>query len=149
MQIQFAIEGELQLSRRLSNIAANARDWSPAFEKSVADMKELFSGPVFETEGRAVDESWSPLSRAYALQKRKKFGDAGILQASGAMRAAFATKFDATSGSIWNTASYFKYHQSRMPRTKMPRRVMMKLTENVKQMIVKNFQQYFLDTVVQ
>lgn len=149
MQIQFAIDGELQLSRRLLGIAVAAREWGPAFDKSVTDLKEVFSGGVFDTEGREIDESWSPLSRAYALRKAKKYPDKGILEATGAMRNSFASKFDSTSASIWNLATYFKYHQSRLPRTKMPRRVMMKLTENLRQTVVKNFQQYFRDTVMQ
>lgn len=149
MQIQFAIDGQLELSRRMLGISEASREWSPAFERSVEDLKGIFSGPVFETEGREVDETWSPLSRAYAARKAKKYPDKKILEATGDMRKAFASKFDSTSASIWNTAFYFKYHQSRLPRSKMPRRVMMKLTENLKQMVVKNFQEYFRDSVMQ
>ena len=149
MQIQFMIEGELQLSRRLTGIAESARDWGPAFKQSVEDLKQVFSGPVFETRGAEIDASWSPLSKAYALRKAKLYPGKGILEATGAMKNSFASKFDATSASVWNTATYFKYHQSNQPRTKLPRRVMMKLTENLKQMVVKDFQEYFRDSVMQ
>lgn len=149
MQIQFAIDGELELSRRLTGMAMDVEDWSPAFSMAVDDLKQVFSGPVFDTEGREVDETWSPLSQAYALRKAKKYPGKKILEATGAMRNSFVSKFDATSATIWNTATYFKYHQSREPRTKMPRRVMMKLTENLKQLVVEDFNRYMRDTVMQ
>lgn len=139
MQLKFGIEGELQLSRAFQGISVSMQDWAPSMNESVTMLKEMFSGDVFDTEGEAIDESWSPLSRAYAKQKEKKFGDAGILQATGTMRGSFVSQFDSTSAQIWNSAMYFKYHQSKEPRIKIPRRVMMKLTENLKQAIVKIF----------
>ncbi len=139
MQIQFAIEGTLELSRRLTGLASSVEDWSPAFEQSAEDLKQIFSGPVFDTEGAKIDTAWSPLSRAYALRKERMYPGKKILEATGTMRNSFVSNFDATSARIWNTATYFKYHQSNKPRTKMPRRVMMKLTENLKQMVVENF----------
>lgn len=148
MQIQFAIEGELELSRRLTGMAVMVEDWSPAFSMAVEDLKEIFSGAVFDTEGAAVDAYWSPLSRAYALKKAREFPGKGILEATGKMRNSFLSKFDATSATIWNAATYFKYHQSNQPRTKMPRRIMMKLTENMKQLVVEDFNRYMRDNVL-
>lgn len=145
MQIQVAIDGEMQLSRRMNNIARNFTDFAPALEQSVIQLKEVFSGPVFDTQGEAISEQWSPLKKAYALRKAKKYPNAGILEATGLMRSSFVSKFDTTSAQIWNTAQYFKYHQSKEPRSKLPRRIMMKLTDNLKQMIVRNFQEYFLN----
>jgi hypothetical protein len=46
---------------------------------------------------------------------------------------------------VTNTAPYFKYHQSRLPRRKLPRRVMMKLDETRKQTIVKEFQKAIIE----
>lgn len=149
MQIQFAIEGVVELSRRLSGMAVMVEDWSPAFEQAVEDLKQVFSGPVFDTQGGAVDETWSPLSRAYALRKALEYPDKGILEASGKMRNSFMSKFDASSATLWNAATYFKYHQSNQPRTKMPRRVMMKLTENLKQLVVEDFNVYMRDSIMQ
>ena len=147
MQLKFGIEGELQLSRAFEGIAVGMADWSPSMEQSLTSLKEIFSGEVFDTEGEAIDESWSPLSKAYALQKAKKYPDTGILEATGVMRNSFVGQFDATSMQIWNSAMYFKYHQSSEPRSKMPRRIMMKLTENLKQTVVKIFHQQVNDII--
>ena len=134
----------MQLSRTLMGVAENCRDWSVALSESVDQLTSIFSTDVFETEGAAIDEQWAPLSRAYALRKQKKYGDVGILEATGDMKDSFQSSFDPTSAAIWNTAIYFKYHQSNQPRSKIPRRVMMKLTDSLKEMVVKNFQAQLL-----
>lgn len=146
MYISFGIEGTRELSRNLMGIAQTARDWTPAFAKSGEDLIEFFSYDVFESEGQAVDAPWQELSPQYAKAKTRKYPDAGILQATGTMRQSFMQRFDATSLVIWNAVEYFKYHQSKQPRTRLPRRVMMRLTEDLKQMVVKNFHSYFMET---
>lgn len=149
MQLQFIVDGDLQLSRVLESYAANIQDWTPAFEQSAAGMVEVFSTQVFDTQGQAIDEQWSPLSRAYALQKARKYGDSPILVRGGEgsenMKNSFGVTIDPTSMTVFNTASYFKYHQSSLPRTKMPRRVMMKLTDDMRANIVRAFQQQIFD----
>ena len=148
MQIQIAIEGEMQLSRRFNNIAQSSRDWTPVMKKSTEDLIHVFSGPVFDTEGAEIDEQWSPLKKAYALRKAKKYPGTGTLEATGNMRHGFQSKFDSSSAKIWNAMEYFKYHQSKEPRIKLPRRVMMKLTENLRETVIKNFQQYFQESIL-
>jgi hypothetical protein len=145
MQLQFIIDGDMQLSRILESYAANITDWTPAFEQSAAGLIEIFSTEVFDTQGQAIDESWSPLSRAYALQKAKKYGDMPILEATGNMRNSFGATIDPTSMTIFNAATYFKYHQSSLPREKIPRRVMMKLTDDMRANVVRAFQQQIFD----
>lgn len=145
-QIGFFIDGQLQLSRVLEGVANNVQDWTPAFEKSAGDLIDMFSNDVFDTEGMAIDEQWSPLSRAYASRKAKEYGeDTGILQATGTMKNSFTSFFDPTTLIVWNAAEYFKFHQSSLPREKIPRRVMMKLTDDLKAAVVRNFQQQFMD----
>ncbi len=145
MELSFAIDGDLQISRVLEALAANIQDWTPAFEQSTAGLIEIFSTEVFDSQGQIIDESWSPLSRAYALQKQKKFGDQPILVATGNMKNSFGATIDPTSLTIFNGASYFKYHQSSLPREKIPRRVMMKLTDDMKANVVRAFQQQIMD----
>lgn len=143
MRLQFTIDGQLQLSRVLLGLSVAVKDWTPAFEKSGEDLTRFFSYDVFESEGEAIDENWSPLSKAYALRKEKLYPGKTILDASGLMRDSFLSQADSTSLKIWNAAEYFKYHQSSAPRTKMPRRVMMRLTEDLREVVVKNFQTQF------
>jgi phage gpG-like protein len=143
LEIRWNIEGQDQLVRRLRGISHNLKDWKPAFQESVDNLKDTFSNDVFETRGRAIGESWAPLSPAYAARKASRYPGKGILEATGKMRRSFQTRATADMGVVWNTAAYFPYHQSNKPRFRLPRRTMMKLGELQKQQIVKIFQGYF------
>lgn len=131
------------MSRRLRIMADKVRDWSPAFQDTARELKNIFSNDVFQTEGGIIDEHWSPLKQAYAIQKAKKFPGKGILEATGDMRNSFMTLWRPDMAQVWNTATYFKYHQSNQPRTRLPRRVMMKLALQQREQVVKIFHYYF------
>ena len=147
MQLRFSIQGDVQLSRNLTKVVATVQEMTPAFEKSAEDLIRIISYDVFETEGQAIDEAWAPLSKAYAYRKAKMYPGKGILEATGTMRQSFQSQVDSTSLVIWNAMEYFKYHQSNQAREKIPRRAMLKLTENMREMVVKNFQTYFLEQI--
>lgn len=140
LRLEWHIEGEKQVSRKLRGIAESLRDWTPAFQKIAGELRRDFSGDVFESEGEAIGERWTPLSRAYAERKAVKYPGKGILEATGKMRRAFQSQYDATSARVWNNIAYFKYHQSnKLPRRKLPRRVMMKLDNDRKEFIQRTF----------
>lgn len=144
MYLRFSISGQVQLSRVLLNVSNAVKDWTPALEKSAEDLIEVFSYDVFESEGAAIGEPWDPLSAAYAKRKEKLYPGTGILEASGLMRDSFTRLIDSTSLKIGNAAEYFKYHQSSAPRTsRLPRRIMMQLTLDLREIVVKNFQRQF------
>lgn len=143
MQLSFSIEGEKQLSRRLRIVSDRVKDWTPAFKETSVQLKQVFAEDAFKTEGQAVGQVWSPLSRAYAERKAKLYPGKGLLEATGAMRKAFKTLWKADMAAVWNESEYFKYHQSRQPRKRLPRRAMMALAEKQKQMVVKIFHTYF------
>jgi len=144
LELRWSIEGREDLVRRLRGISDKLQDWRPAFEETAHDLKEIFANDVFDTEGRAIGQPWAPLSPAYAAYKAQKYPGKGILEASGKMRKSFQTLVKPDMAAIWNTAAYFKYHQSNQPRFHLPRRAMMALAEQQKQLIVKIFHTYFL-----
>lgn len=139
--ISFSVEGEVQISRKLLGLASTIQDFTPALEKSSEDLLEIISYDVFESEGAAIDEPWAQLSPGYAKWKERKYPGNGILVRTGLMQDSFSSIVDTSSLKIWNAVEYFKYHQSKGERSSnLPRRVMLRLTENMKQMVVKNFQ---------
>lgn len=146
-QLSFTIEGEQQLSRILELASQKVKDWSPAFAETAQTMKFVFSTEVFATEGAVIGERWSPLSRAYAFEKSKRYPGQGLLQATGKMKNSFQTSYNGMSATISNSAPYFPYHQSNQPRRKLPRRVMMKLGNSQKEQIVKIFQKHFQSVI--
>ena len=146
--ISWSIEGEQQLSRKLLLLASRVKDWTPAMEGTAEYLKGVFEGDVFETQGAAIDENWSPLSKAYAYAKAKKYPGKGILEATGAMRSGFMTLWRPDMAAVWNEVAYFKYHQSNQPRTSnLPRRVMMKLANTQREQVVRIFNTYFQEVV--
>lgn len=145
--LSWSIEGEKQISRNLLIIADQVKDWTPAFKESADLLKRTFSGPVFDTEGAAIQEHWSPLSKAYAYRKAQKYPGKGILERTGAMRNGFMTLWRPDMAMVWNKVEYFKYHQSNKPRHKLPRRVMMKLGQMQRTQVVKVFHSHFHSVV--
>jgi phage gpG-like protein len=144
-QLSWSIEGETQLSRRLEGLSARTRDLTVPFRKSADMLIGVFSKDVFATQGAVIGERWQRLSPYTVAQKARQGYPPEPLVRTGRMQRSFASTVASDQAVIYNTTSYFKYHQSRLPRTRLPRRVMMKLNENMKQSIVKIFQRYLLD----
>lgn len=145
--ISWTIEGEQQLSRNLRIMADRIEDWTPAFKETAMDLKGIFSEDVFASEGSTIQEHWAPLSKAYAYRKALKYPGKGILEATGRMKQGFQAEWRADYAKVWNDIAYFKYHQSNKPRSKMPRRVMMKLADSQRTQVVKIFHSYFHEIV--
>ena len=146
-QIKWEIEGEVQLSRTLLIMSQRVKDWTPAFRDTATYLKDVFSSDVFATQGGAIGEKWSPLKKGYALQKSKRFPGQPILVATGEMKNGFMTLWRPDMAQVWNKVEYFKYHQSNAPRSKLPRRVMMKLANAQKEQVVRIFNTYFQQLV--
>lgn len=149
MQLNFFIEGEKQLSRslRLKEIGEQVQNWRPAFELTARLMKKEFAETAFSTEGASLGKAWDPLSPDYARWKAKHYPGKGILVRTGKMQRSFQTRSGAFEAEIWNPTAYFKYHQSNAARSKLPRRMMMYLTNPIKAKIVKFFHTYWQATV--
>lgn len=127
MELQFEIEGEIQMHRRIGRLATMVGDWSGTFTNTGKYLKEFFRGDVFDTEGKVFGEKW--VDGPYYNR----------LQRTGVMRNSFIYQSAKDYVLVTNTAPYFKYHQSRLPRKKLPRRIIMKLDEARKQKIIKFF----------
>lgn len=133
-----SVEGELVIDRLLRGIEERARDVSPAWPEVV----RIFQGIVakaFESEGASTGAPWKPLAKStQAERKRLGYGPQHpILERTGTLKRALTIGDGAaiiTSATSMRyivssqAAGYFKYHQSRAPRTKLPRRAPVLLT---------------------
>jgi len=140
LQIEWTLEGEKQLSRRLRNTAKAVSDLREPFEKSATKLQKVFEKDVFTSEGAAIDEKWQRLSPATVARKARTGGK--MLVDTGEMQKSFKHKSAKDHAIIKNTAEYFKYHQSNRPRRKIPRRVMMKLAEPQRQIVVRELNKF-------
>lgn len=141
-QLQWSIEGEQQLSRVLLGMESSMQDYTTPFRQSADLLKDTFAVDVFNTQGGAIGETWAALSPATIAAKARTYGQTAPLIATGNMRASFTTEVSKDMAVVSNSADYFKYHQSNQPRRHLPRRVMMKLTDSLKESIVKFFQEH-------
>jgi phage gpG-like protein len=144
LQISWEIEGSKELSRVLEGITLGLKDFKRPLQNAADNLVRTFSTDVFNTQGGAINEKWKPLSPVTIAQKARKGQPSDILVATGDMKKSFGSTVGTHQAVVANAAPYFKYHQSKNPRKKLPRRVMMKLAEDQKTMIVKEFQMEFL-----
>lgn len=142
-ELQWEIEGSKQLSRVMQNMEVKLKDFRIPFTDASKELVKIFSKDVFETEGSAIGEKWARLSPYTVAQKARLGYSAKPLVRTGRMQRSFKSIIETTQATIYNDTEYFKYHQSNKPRSKLPRRVMMKLAEIQKQIVVKAFQTYF------
>lgn len=147
LELSWSIEGEVQLKRVLEKIGKEVKDWTPAFEEASMKLQNIFSDDVFRTEGGAIQEKWEPLKPQYLAAKLKQGYPADILIKRGLMKESFTRNVQKDQAVIENLSPYFKYHQSKSPRTKLPRRVMMKLGNPQKEIVVKVFHTHWYKKV--
>ena len=113
----------------MRGLSTSLNDFKGVFGKIGGYLGSFFKNEVFSTEGAVIGERWAVGPYYHRLQR------------TGKMKNSFIHKEAKDYVLITNTAPYFKYHQSKLPRRKLPRRIMMKLAESQRQRIIKMFQQ--------
>lgn len=146
-ELSWTIEGEQQLARRLRQVETKISNFSKPFRTSAQMLENVFSKSVFASQGGAIGEKWKRLSPYTVAQKARLGYPADPLVRTGKMKRGFRSIVSTDQAVIYNTAEYFKYHQSNQPRKKLPRRVMMKLADRQKEDIVRIFQQFVREAV--
>lgn len=139
ISLNFEIEGEKLLSRRFQIAEDALKDWSGTFDEIGTDLVKTFQ-LNFAQQGSLLERPWAPLSPRTIEEKRRKGFPLDPLIRTGLMRDSFRKNSGKTFVMVDNPVAYFKYHQSNKPRIKIPRRVMIALTQNMRNEIVKKFQ---------
>lgn len=139
--IFFEIEGEKQVASLIENVSKKLDD----FRSPLTAVNNLLLSTWdknFDSEGSTIGEPWKKLSPRYKKRKDSKFPGKPILVATGKMRNSFRSKTGKLQTELYNTSEYFKFHQSNKPRTKLPRRVMMKIDDKRRAEIFREFTKY-------
>lgn len=137
-RITMTVDGETVIDRVLRGIEDRASDLSPVWAQVVAVFQGIVA-KAFETEGASTGAPWAQLARStQAERKRLGYGPAHpILKRTGTLEraltigdgAAILTTPSSMRYVVSNDAAgYFKYHQSVLPRKKLPRRAPVLLT---------------------
>lgn len=134
------VTGDKETIRRLRRAGVDLKDLSAEMDETGGYLKREYGGPLFETAGQTIGERWRELSEPYKLYKRRRWPGAGILQASGRMQGAFRVQSGRDFVFLDNPTKYLVYHDSPAPRRKLPRRVIYKLADAQKRVIVDTFE---------
>lgn len=137
--------GEDQLVRSIDRFTAGVTDLRPAFEEVGIDVRDILV-EQFAKEGNG----WVPLTPAYAIRKRRLFGDKTILRATDRMfvsltqkgAAGNITEIAPMEASYGTSVPYARFHQTGTSR--MAQRKIFALTEANKRRITRTVQRYLV-----
>ncbi len=137
LKISGRVDGLDKVSGLFDDVSKNLKNFKEPLKEATGYMLEQVD-KNFDNEGGVVTSKWKKLNPSYA--KRKK-GDQ-ILVETGQMRASFWSRVGRTKATIGNSSKYFKYHQSKRPRQKIPRRVMLNIRRKQQTEIYRAFTKY-------
>jgi len=146
--LQFDVMGDQQVVRSFSRFAESVKDLSEPFREIVRDFHEI-EKKQFESEGGYGSGGWQPLASSTIEEKQRRGFPLQIMVRTGDLR-------DVLTGGKSGyedikplelkimMLAYGKYHQSTAPRTKLPRRPLIELTEGDKTRWTKIIHQYLV-----
>ncbi len=132
-RLQMSLEGETQIDRILGITVQGVTDFREPLQASKVIIMDRVE-QNFDRRG-ALFGGWTP---------RKKDKPWPLLEQTGKMRRSFKADITNTQLTVGNSDDKFKYHQSNKARTKIPRRVMLKIDEPSAILITKAFQLYLV-----
>lgn len=136
--IKITVDGDERLVKKFMaiNLYLTGKLKKPLTRAGDLLLKEFDDN--FDTEGGTLNKKWKKLAASTLRQKAAAgFGSKGILERTGRLRSGFKKKVRKFSVRVSNPVEYFKFHQ--LGSSKLPKRVMISETENIKQDIVEIF----------
>lgn len=137
IRISLTVEGEIVIDRMLEGLEERAKDLRPAWPELVTVFQKITKA-AFDTEGKSTGAPWAPLAlRTEKDRERQGYPPKHpILQRTQSLQRALTTgegayvktTADSLAYLLAPHLDYFIYHQSRRPRTKLPRRAPVLLT---------------------
>lgn len=133
--LEFIANGTTEVAAMFDDARGRAKNLDTPLEQSSKTMLKAFD-MNFDNRGNTLGAPWKPRLEPYGWP---------LLQKTGLMRHGFAAAFGTDFVTLFNKQWYFRYHQSAAPRkTRLPRRVMMKIDETRRVQIVKYFQAWIM-----
>jgi phage gpG-like protein len=134
-RLRFVFDGEVMIDREVRAVESRISDLSPAWPNVVQAFRTIVRR-AFDTEGRSTPNPWPQLApRTQRQRQLQGYGAAHpILKRSGEL---FGSITGGGGGfvestkdrlAIGTTDPVFWFHQSRLPRKRLPRRAMVNLT---------------------
>jgi phage gpG-like protein len=147
--------GEVEMNRKLLRFAHNAENMKPAFDEIYEAFLEA-EQDQFEGQGVGPSGRWAPLAPSTQAAKdrlgidgRILYGETGDLFASLTSWHDPNAVYDTTpdSATFGSNVEYGKFHQSRAPRSRLPRRPPVDLTTTQKRTWMQILQRHLVSGV--
>lgn len=111
MQVVVTVTGLDRAEERLTALGNSLHDFSEVFEGLGKSLILFYGDTVFNSEGQALGETWTPLSDNYAAWKSKHWPGRGMLEQTGEMRRSFTSDVTPDSLFVSNDDPIFTFHQ--------------------------------------
>jgi phage gpG-like protein len=137
LRIDVKITGTKEIQRSLTKLGSHIYKLKPEMQEIGNRAERYYAGEVFATQGGVIGVHWKPVgANTKRFKASHSFGTGTqTLVRTGTMKRSFASDATDTGVTIYNTAPYFKYHQSTAPRKKMPYRPMMAINGEIKSIV--------------
>jgi phage gpG-like protein len=150
LTVTFTILGDLVFARGLTRYADKIKDYSPVLGQIRTDFHRI-EAEQFDSLGARGGDAWKPLSKRYAAWKEKHFPMRPIMRLTGNLWAQLAigtgmhTEIEPLMLKMESTLDYAGMHQQGSPKTNLPARKLVSLTDGDKLGWVKMIQDYAYD----
>ncbi len=143
MQISIKITGNQETMKKLKRLGSKLHDNTDSMKDIGTNAAEYYAGRAWTQQGSAFGNKWLPLkakTTSSRLRSSKRGGKITQrantpLEGRGDMRSSFVASSSRNDVIVTNEADYFKYHQSSLPRKKLPRRQMIGVNSYIKNMV--------------
>lgn len=143
LELSFSLQGQEIVHRRLGISAEGVKSFKQPLDKIGGNFMKAFD-LNFSSRG-SLYGGWAPRKPQFRAGRRVDTWP--LMEKTGRMRKSFNKTVTSTSLTLGNSAPYFVYHQSNKNRTRLPRRMMMKIRQQEATMIVKTFQAYLVEVL--
>jgi phage gpG-like protein len=156
IRFRLDIAGEIQMDRAIARFADGVSDYRPIWPV-IEDDFYAQEKDQFASEGAEGGEKWPELAPEYAEWKATAFPGKPILQRSGDLYGSLTSPNNPNAVRIeerktltlGSRVPYAIYHQSPLPRKRLPRRPEIMLTEPFKRAVMHHIQTYLVQMASQ
>jgi phage gpG-like protein len=146
------VAGEVQLDRGIARFSDGVSDYRPIWPV-IEDEFYAEEKAQFKSEGAEGGEKWQALSPEYQGWKDRHYPGQPILQRTGDLEASLTSGNDPNAVKVegrkaltmGSRVPYAIYHQSLDPRTVLPRRPEINVSEPFRRSVTKLMQSYLVD----
>lgn len=142
--MQFTVKvNDYRVKQTLEKLSSGVRDFSKPLNQASDKLLIFFGEDVFETQGRAINETWRVLAESTLRARAKRSGYYAQppietnkkLVWTGRLKKGFQKQVERLRSTISNNVKYFRYNQDTRP--------MLAVTDKVTAIVKKTFNSYF------